>query len=201
MSDEQCPATNNRGEPCGLAAGWGVEDAETGGDDAGPCKFHGGATPTADENPKQGRGDQDGNGNAETHGLRSDPGPYYDRRSEDEQERIDGWADSWARRADYDGLGFDKLFHTHAIKLHQVESGDDYIAAEGSIVSRVVGRTESGAPIEQDDENPAFQYQNRALTSIMQFLKKMGCLDDPDSQQAGAIQDAATAWREAAQQE
>lgn len=136
----------------------------------------------------KGSGAPANNDNHSSHELRSDPGPYYERRSDGEQARIDEWAESWARRAGYDALGFDKLFHTHAVKLHQVETGDTHIADEGPIAERVVARTESGEPIRQGEENPAFQYQNRILTSIMQFLKKMGCLDDPDSQQAEATE-------------
>lgn len=35
----------------------------------GKCRNHGGATPTAEENERQGRGDQEGNRNAVTHGA------------------------------------------------------------------------------------------------------------------------------------
>ncbi|WP_395166343.1 hypothetical protein [Natrinema pallidum] len=35
----------------------------------GKCHNHGGSTPSGDENPKQGRGDQEGNDNAVTHGA------------------------------------------------------------------------------------------------------------------------------------
>lgn len=53
MSDDTCPATNRKGEPCGLAAGWGTDN------DSGPCKFHGGASEGAPE----------GNDNAVSHGA------------------------------------------------------------------------------------------------------------------------------------
>lgn len=64
MSDDTCPATNNRGEPCGLAAGWGTEN------DSGPCKFHGGAA--------ENQGAPEGNVNAMTHGLTADPMNLFD---------------------------------------------------------------------------------------------------------------------------
>ena len=56
----QCIATaSSTGERCrGYAQG-----------PHGKCRNHGGATPTADENDRQGRGDQKGNRNAVTHGA------------------------------------------------------------------------------------------------------------------------------------
>lgn len=127
-----------------------------------------------------------GSANAETHGLTSKPGKYYERLSPVQKDRVDSWAASWRRRAEYESPGFDKMYHVHATKLHQIEAGDEYIAEHGPIVDRVVGRTESGEPIVQQEENPAFKFQSRALNDIMGFLKKMGCLNDPDSQKADA---------------
>lgn len=125
-----------------------------------------------------------GSANAETHSLTSDPGKYYERLSPEQQDRVDSWAESWRRRADYGTPGFDKMFQVHATKLHQIEAGDEYIADQGTIVDHVVGRTESGEPIVRKEENPAFKFQSRAVGDIMGFLKRMGCLNDPDSQQA-----------------
>lgn len=50
---DTCPATNRKGKPCGLSAGWGTDN------DSGPCKYHGGASTGAPE----------GNDNATTHGA------------------------------------------------------------------------------------------------------------------------------------
>lgn len=124
--------------------------------------------------------------NAETHGLTSKPGKYYERLSPEQQDCVDSWAESWRRRADYEAPGYDKLYRTHAIKLHQVEAGDVFVAEHGVIVDRVVDRTESGEPIVRKEENPALKFQSRALSDLMGFLKKMGCLNDPDSQKADA---------------
>jgi hypothetical protein len=177
---ETCGAENRNGEPCSLSAGWGTDH-----NGEGRCKFHGGASSGG---ARKGAGAPENNGNAETHTLRSDPGAYYERQSEDGQDRIDAWAESWARRGGYNGLGFDKIFHTHATKLHQIESADEAIANEGVIITRIVDRTEAGEPIKKDEENPAFLLQSRALKDILRFLKEFGCLDDPDSQQADALQ-------------
>lgn len=157
------------------------------------CRMHGGTSNNEGNDNAVGNdgGAPENNDNAERHGMRSDPGPYYHRQPASEQDRIDEWAASWARRSDYGGLGFEKVFQTNAIKLHQVESGDEYIAEEGAVVSRLVGRTENGEPIVEDEENPAFLYQGRAMKDITRFLKEFGCLDDPDSQQAEAAQSVA----------
>jgi len=186
MSEDTCPATNNRGEPCGLAAGWGTDN------DTGPCKYHGGAGGDVGDV----RGAPENNTNAETHGLTSDPGKYYERQSDAEQTRIDSWAESWARRADYGLPGFDKILYTTAISLHQVEQADEYIGNEGVVVAQVVDRTESGVPITKDEENPALALKSRAMKDIVRTLKEFGCLDDPDSKQAAAQADTADALRD-----
>lgn len=172
-SPEKCTATCRDGSGCEAYPLQGRDK----------CRMHAGTSAGGESH--------ENNGNAETHTLRSDPGPYYERQSDAEQERIDEWAGSWARRGGYDGLGFDKLFHTHAVKLHQVERADEHIGDEGTIISRVVDRTESGEAIVQDEENPAFLLQSRAIKDITRFLKEMGCLDDPDSQQANATESVA----------
>ncbi|AAM88676.1 hypothetical protein PhiCh1p02 [Natrialba phage PhiCh1] len=53
----------------------------------GKCHTHGGSTTTADENPKQGRGDQDGNDNAVEHGAYREN--FIDHLTESEQEMIE----------------------------------------------------------------------------------------------------------------
>ena len=81
---EVCGATNNRGEPCKLPAGWG-----TPGSGGGRCKFHGGSstgpgdTSHLEENDfaegNAGGGAPNGNTNAEIHGGFSDWRKAYDR--------------------------------------------------------------------------------------------------------------------------
>lgn len=190
-----CGYVKDDGDPCELPAGWG-----TGHVGEGRCDHHPGrGAPEGNNNAVGNSGGcpPDNNGNAETHSLKSDPGTYYKRQSPDEQDRIDGWAESWSRRGGYDGLGFDKLFQTHAIKLHQIETADEAISDDGVIITRIVDRTESGEPITKDEEHSAFLLQSRALKDISRFLKDFGCLNDPDTKQAAAQQDLADAWRDA----
>lgn len=187
-SDE--PLDDRCGAECRSGSGYCTQYPVNGSD---RCRMHGGTNdgPSEGNDNAVGHGAPENNGNSETHGLRSNPGPYYHRQSAAEQDRIDEWAASWARRAGYDGLGFDKIFQTHAVKLHQIESGDSYIGDEGVVATRIVDRTEAGEPIEQDEENPALLYQSRALKDIVRFLKDFGVLDDPESQQAEAAQSVA----------
>lgn len=67
MSNENCPATNNEGEPCGLDAGWGTDN------DSGPCKFHGGAGGDVGDPG----GAPEGNTNAATHALYVESNRFY----------------------------------------------------------------------------------------------------------------------------
>lgn len=92
-----CGATNNRGDPCKLPAGWGTPGS--GGD---RCKFHGGAStgPSdtshlegndfAEDNP--GGGAPEGNQNAEIHGGFSDWQKAYERFDEDTRAYVDRMA-------------------------------------------------------------------------------------------------------------
>lgn len=85
---EICGATNNRGEPCSLPAGWGTPGS--GGD---RCKFHGGASTGpkgtehlednsyAEGNP--GGGAPEGNRNAEIHGGFADWRTAFERFDEE----------------------------------------------------------------------------------------------------------------------
>jgi len=68
MSNEDCPGTNNRGEPCGLDAGWGVE-----GKSSGPCKFHGGEGGDVGDPGGVPPEKAEGNQNAMKTGVHSDP--------------------------------------------------------------------------------------------------------------------------------
>jgi hypothetical protein len=104
------------------------------------------------------------NDNAETHGLTGDPEKYYNRQSEAEQERIDGWARDWMRECGVDGLGFGDQFREQAIKFHQIRRADGYISENGLIVD--------------GEENSAFRRQSRAFKELTDFLKDFGFFTD-----------------------
>lgn len=99
-----CGATNNRGEPCQLPAGWG-----TPGSGGGKCRFHGGSStaPTdtdylndndhAKGNP--GGGAPKGNANAEIHGGFSDWRKAYDRFDDATRDHVDKIAADYQQEA------------------------------------------------------------------------------------------------------
>jgi len=104
---EICGATNNRGEPCSLPAGWG-----TPGSQKGRCKFHGGSSTGpedtshledndfAEDNP--GGGPPINNSNAEVHGGWSDPDKFYERLDEDRKEYVDELTESYVKESKAD---------------------------------------------------------------------------------------------------
>lgn len=91
---EVCGATNNRGEPCKLPAGWG-----TPGSGGGRCKFHGGLSTGAkdtshlEENDfaegNPGGGAPEGNTNSRIHGGFSDWRKAYDRLDDAAKAHVD----------------------------------------------------------------------------------------------------------------
>jgi len=83
MTENICGATaKSTGEPCQRPSGWGTDS------DSGRCKYHGGNTPQKDENPDVGDGDQEGNQNAMTTGVNSDPVNLFNWCAENEPEAL-----------------------------------------------------------------------------------------------------------------
>jgi hypothetical protein len=95
---EVCGATNNRGEPCKLPAGWG-----TPGSGGGRCKFHGGLSTGAkdtshlEENDfaegNAGGGAPEGNTNSRIHGGFSDWRKAYERFDDDMKAYVEDLRD------------------------------------------------------------------------------------------------------------
>jgi len=89
-----CGATNNRGDPCKLPAGWG-----TPGSGGQRCNFHGGGStgPTDTEHlegndfaeDNRGGGAPEGNTNAEIHGGFADWRKAYERLDDETREYVD----------------------------------------------------------------------------------------------------------------
>lgn len=177
--DECCNARTRDGGYCANRKGF-----RTGNLGEGRCFLHGGLSTGA---PK-------GSGNAEKHGLYSDRGMYYDRRSEDEKEWIDAVVESLLVDAPFDYENFAKveMVRNIAIDMHKLRRANDYIDDKGVVhKDKTVGYTDDGRPIKVDEENVlnvAYDRLNRTLTKQ---LKELGILSDPDSQQAEASQNIA----------
>ena len=196
MSDQKCPGTNNRGEPCGNDAGWGTDN------DSGPCKFHGGAGGDVGDPG----GAPEGNGNAQRHALHADRGLLYERLEKDRQRLVDEWEAALIKRyTEFHGREPDRAdiedFFELAVGYAQrrlarnwlVENADD----ETDLVTEemVVGQRESGEPITV--EVPARMLET--LTDLRRedrmLRKHKGLEKDPESQQAEATRDLADLWR------
>ena len=203
-----CGATaKSTGEPCQRPAGWGTDSSD------GRCKFHGGATPTKAENPDV--GPPEGSTNAVTHGAYADENSYYQNILNDPlREFVDDvfadYLDDYQERHGEPPLGIKaELFRiavTHAKdigldrwadeKPEGLDSGHPLVDEETEIVPIGEGATETQRRYR---ESVVLTAQKRLSTDRRQWLKDLGILEDPDSQDAAAKQDVADALREVLQ--
>lgn len=202
MSDDTCPGTNNRGEPCGHDPGWGTPN------DSGPCKFHGGLGGDVGDSG----GAPEDNTNAVTHGAYADHNNYYQNvLDEPLREFVDDvFADYLEKYREQHGdpaLGIEsELFRiavTHAKdigldrwadeKPEGLESGHPLVDEETEIVPIGDGQIETQRSFR---ESVVLRAQKQLSNDRRMWLKDLGLLEDPDSQQAQSQQDMADALRE-----
>lgn len=172
--DDECGDHGGDGGDCGLAAGWGTDF------DSGKCRFHRGTSPdgTSHEN----------NGNAEKHALRADPKKYHERQSDADQEWIfelsEAILDRIRRvRGNVDPL--DRVLARRiAIKLHIAAKASEYVDETG-IVQEVF--VEDGG-YTKEIPNGIVQELRQYDREILNELKKIGLVDDPESSKAEATQ-------------
>lgn len=177
---KNCGAENRDGEPCSLSAGWGTD--HTG---EGRCKFHGGASSGG---AREGSGAPEGNGNAITHGARSDPTNLYENLDDDEEAWVDSKVDAYL---DDKGLERDTpdgdLVELAVMSLYQARSAHGVLFDEGLSRSSVKGTTQHGA-ITDTEEHYLNQVVSQHTTDFRMALKDAGALADPESQKADATQ-------------
>lgn len=173
MSDDTCPATNNRGEPCGHDAGWGTDN------DSGPCKFHGGAA--------ENQGAPEGNGNAIDHGARADPINLYQNLDDEATAWVDAKVDTYCEQEGIEpGTPTADLVHVGVMHLYQAYAAHGRLAEEGLSRTSVVGTTEAGA-VTDEEAHYLNQVASQHTRDFRMAIKDAGGLDDPDSQQADAM--------------
>jgi len=189
MSDNNCPGTNNEGEPCGLDAGWGTPN------NSGPCKFHGGLGGDVGDSG----GAPEGNQNAMTHGLTADPMNLFDWLADNDPEGaayILGKLHDYAKRAQVDVFVLDvtaddvETFDDATAKL--TAYGDDllttcvrdyarkraeFLQLTEGILTEQRRATESGLVV-VEDSNPVNIDLNRFDTKQLQRKDKLGLLPD-----------------------
>lgn len=154
--------------------------------DADRCYLHGGV---ADN------GAPEGNNNAEKHGLKADRQNYYENRSYKEQQWIDAVIESLLDDAPFGADNFAKfqMLRNVAIDMHKMQNANEYIDEVGVVHrDKTVGYTDDGKPIKVDEENVVNVAYDRLQKGMIRSLKELGCLEDPDSQQAEADKDIAS---------
>lgn len=178
----RCQATaKSTGEQCGRAA-----VAEH-----GKCDVHGGKTPTKDENPDVGNGEQDGNGNAITHGATADPWNLDANLGDEGRAWVDAKVEAYLNRDDAEADGpNDDLAKLGVLHLYQAYSAHSELAKEGLSRTSIVGTTEHGAVTDEEAH-----YLNSVASGhtrdYRMAMKDAGLLDDPASQQADATESIA----------
>lgn len=177
MVDDICGAqAKSTGEPCQRPAGWGTPNSE------GRCKFHGGSSSGA---PEQ-------NQNATTHALNADPKNYKENQAKEEEDWIRCVRESILDRIRKSGAEpdfLDKVLAERvAIQLHIVANATEYIDENGLIQTVFV---EDGG-YEKDIPNSLVKELRQYDKDIIGNLKKLGVLEDPDSQKADEIGSLAT---------
>lgn len=189
MSDENCPGTNNKGEPCGLDAGWGTDN------DSGPCKFHGGAGGDVGDPG----GAPEGNGNAITHGSTADPTNLYENLSEASREWVDMKVATYCgpRGIEQGDPGYD-LVLLGVMHMFQARRAHGELAQKGLSRESVVGVTDHG-PVTDEEAHYLNNVASGHTRDYRMAMKDAGVLDDPDSEQAAAKADVADALREVLQ--
>lgn len=171
-SFETCPADTKSGDPCRQPAGWGTDN------EAGPCKFHGGATDSG--------GAPVGNGNAETHGLTADRDKWFDRHREEVAERVRALTASYVRDAPFGWDAQAKVDQVVEVAIDQTRLRRSNEAIDGFLEEQVVGQRDDGSPIMRVEEHPGHLPRDRIKRTNLRVLKDLGILDDPDSAQAVA---------------
>ena len=138
-------------------------------------------------------GAPESNSNALTHGVTADPTGLLDEFEPEERQFVEQLAGALLDIAPFgtDDPRFERLQLT-CVKAVQERRGEREIARDGPTVERVVGTREDGTPITQDEEHYLAKFTSRLSKDIRLNLKDLGCLPDPESQQAEATESLAS---------
>ena len=162
---------------CSLRAGWGTDHVGE-----GRCRLHGGAI--------TGAGPPKGNQNRTTHALYADPHHYHESLDPEGKEFVRDLSAAIedrirARGGDVDPM--DRVLARRiAIKLHIVSKATDYVENVSGLIQTI--HTEFCT---HEKKAPLLEEIRRYDKSIIHDLKKLGVLDDPESQKAEAVE----SWR------
>jgi len=184
--DDRCPATNRNGERCGHPEGWGTDN------DSGPCKFHGGASPGGQEGNDGGA--PEGNQNATRHGIHATPEYLADHLNESQRDQLTATFEAlctrYERRRGHDpDYAAKRRLRRVSIEILKEDLADEWLASEAA---------DSGSLLmeqRETDGGETYAVPNAVLEPLTALkretrltLKDMGLLDDPDTQQADALE-------------
>lgn len=160
------------GEHCRMPAGYGTDN------DEGRCKYHGGATPTKEQDPEAGvgQGDQWGNGNAEEHGLFADKKKWYMRKDRETKKAIHQLHRRWLKYANRPEVAAPLLWDA-AINEFRLGQAEAYFEDEDLLTEVTVDYDqEKGEKITKRDEHPALMPRSRMQRDTIKILKETGVL-------------------------
>lgn len=149
--------------------------------DNGRCYVHGGNNEGSFE---------EGNVQGMTHGLRASRSNYYNNLDDDEKALVHQIADSWIDNAPFDRDNFSKANEVMRIAVDQLRLWKAHDEFNDGIVKEQMKEIDGEMQL-VEDENPANLPYDRLDRTTMSKLKDLGCLDDPDSQQAEATESLA----------
>lgn len=168
--------------------------------DNGRCRHHGGKTPTKDENPDVGQGEQSGNQNAVSHGLYAETNNFYQEVMSDKQRRLcdEIFQDYCTQFRDRNGEPhqgeLSRLFEiavNHIKIIHSdnwaVDKPEDLDSGNPMVDKGERFNTE-GVPYQEYTETVVLKGQQRLRNSDRQWLKDYGLLNDPETQKAEAAE-------------
>lgn len=179
---------DGRDKPCGLAEGWGYENATS-----GLCDNHG------DRGGQEGNqnavgndgGAPEGNQNAQTHGLFASRDGYHNDLDDDEQQWVFDFTNALLdRHREMKGKEPD-MFDREALKniaidFHKVAHANGYFREEGLVQTNWQGTMEGRVPL-GDEVNVWASEIRQHNESVYRRMQKHGLLDDPESQKADAL--------------
>lgn len=177
-SEKTCTATCSDGTECNA---WPVDGSDK-------CYHHGGASTGAPED----------NGNAESHGLRSDREKWFKRHREDVADDVQILVESYVEDAPFGFESTAKVDKLTELCIDQVRlrEANKWLRDE-FLKEETVAVSDDGRPIKKLVENPAHMPRDRIKRTNIKGLKELGILDDPDTAQAQAERELAQVAREA----
>lgn len=146
------------------------------------CRMHGG----------KGSGAPTGNGNAITHGARSDPTNLYRHLDDDARAWVDKLVAGYLEEAPFgeDSPKVERLQMT-CVVIYQEWAAREVVLREGPSEEVTIGVNEAGMPVARTDEHHLTATASTHNQTVRMNLKDLGLLDDPESQQADSMRSIA----------